>query len=246
MSAREGAGTGFSITSPTNTVALSPQGEGNATFAVANQTGHAVQARANAVPLGPTDPSWLRLIEPVERRFTVGATEAFVVAISVPRDAPGGRYPFRLDVLSIPLPDEEWGHGPVVVFEVSKLPIPQPPVEEEPPGYVETVIGAAAVALVLSIIVTFVSGYYSIPSLIVTCLGAVIGAFGLLWQRGFRDPWRTALPMLGVLVIISYPIAVFSYDILGSAQPVVTPILIAAPAALAGRAIARWWMFGHL
>lgn len=91
------------------------------------------------------------------------------------------------------------------------------------------------------------SGYYSFTSLIVTCLGALIGSFGLLWLRGFYDPWRTAPPMLVLLVMISYPIAALSYELIGySAQSVLTPTLIATPAALAGRAIARWWTLRHL
>ncbi len=141
---------GFTITSPTNRVVLDRTREGEAAFTVANQTGHAVRARAAVVTEGTTDSSWLTVVGKAERDFLVGGTEPISVAVTVPRDAPKGLYPFHLDVASLAAPNEDWGRGPVVVFDV---PEPAPLPETEPPGYLETVggalLGAFAVAVIL-------------------------------------------------------------------------------------------------
>jgi len=148
---------GFDITSPTNSVLLRRTRDGNASgeasFAVANQTRHSVRAQALPSADAPTDPAWLEVDGAVERDFATGATESFIVAIIVPPEAAPGTYPFHLVVKSVALPDEEWGRGPVVMFQVPE-PVELPPVvEEEPTGYLETVggalMGAFAVAVVL-------------------------------------------------------------------------------------------------
>lgn len=148
---------GFDITTPTNTVVLrrtrDGTASGEASFAVANQTRHAVRAQATPVTDAPTDQAWLEVEGAVERDLAVGATEPFTVLISVPKAAAPGEYPFRLDVKSVTLPDEEWGRGPVVRFRVPELPVEPPPiVEEEPPGYLETVGGALLGAFVVAVI----------------------------------------------------------------------------------------------
>ena len=99
---------------------------------------------------GTTDPGWLTIVGKAERDFVADATEPIAVAIAVPRDARKGLYPFHLDVASIVAPNEEWGQGPVVVFDI---PEPAPLPETEPPGYLETVggalLGAFAIAVIL-------------------------------------------------------------------------------------------------
>jgi hypothetical protein len=140
---------GFTITSPTNRVVLDRTREGEAAFTIANQTGHAVRARAVVVTEGTTDASWLSVVGKAERDFLVDGTEPISVAVTVPRDAPKGLYPFRLDIASLAAPNEEWGRGPVVVFDV---PEPAPIPETEPPGYVETVGGALLGAFAIAVI----------------------------------------------------------------------------------------------
>src|SRR5438445_9751910 len=101
---------GFSITSPTNTIALDRRREAQTVFAVANQTEHNVRARAAIVAQEGTDPKWFRVVGQIERDFAPGGTEAFSVAIDVPPQVPVGQYSFRVDVASVATPDEEWGH----------------------------------------------------------------------------------------------------------------------------------------
>jgi hypothetical protein len=140
---------GFTITSPTNRVVLDRTRAGQAAFTVANQTGHQVRARASVVIEGTTDASWLTVVGKAERDFLADATEPFAVEVSVPREVPAGLYPFRLDVASLAAPNEEWGRGPVVVFEAPE-PLPLP--ETESPGYLETVGGALLGAFTVAVI----------------------------------------------------------------------------------------------
>jgi hypothetical protein len=142
---------GFSVTSPTNRIVLDRAREGQLVFAVTNQTGHDVRARATPVAEGRTDPSWLRVVGQVERDFVTNATEPVSAAIAVSREAPVGEYHFRLDVASVTVPDEEWARGPVIAFQVGELPPPPPP-PEEPAGYLETVGGALMGALVVGVV----------------------------------------------------------------------------------------------
>ncbi len=150
---------GFDISSSTNTFPLRRTRDGTATgeasFTVANQTGHAVRARVTPVAEGTTDPAWLDVAEPgAERNFKKDGTDAFIVLITVPPTATAGDHLFRLDAASVSLPDEEWGRGNPVRFQVPETTEPEPEPEEEPPGYVETV-GGALVGGVAVAVLTF-------------------------------------------------------------------------------------------
>src|SRR3954451_6412958 len=133
--------TAFVITTATNTVLLGPDRTGAAVFTVTNQTGHAVRARASLVAIDPTQAGWLPLAGLTERDYPIGGTEQLSVTVTVPAEATEGRYPFRVDVVSVVLPDEDGAQAPVVAFEVPATPEPKPepkPVPMEPRGYVET------------------------------------------------------------------------------------------------------------
>ena len=126
--------TAFDVTTATNTVLLGADRTGPAVFTVTNQTGHAVRARATLVPVDPTQAGWLTLAGLSERDYPIGGTEQLSVSVAVPVEATAGRYPFRLDVVSVVLPDEDWAHGPVVAFEIPATPEPK---EEPKPVPVE-------------------------------------------------------------------------------------------------------------
>jgi hypothetical protein len=215
--------TAFDITTATNTVLLGADRTGTAVFTVTNQTGHAVRARASLVAMAPTEAGWLTLAGLTERDYPIGGTEQLSVTVAVPVEATGGRYPFRLDVVSVLLPDEDWAQGPVVAFEIAATPepIPEPkPPPAEPRGYVETLGGALLGGIALFLLLGGIGlgiGLAASGSAIDLggAIGAIIGALLLavflgfigLWIgatagagltlriRGFVDPWRTALPL---------------------------------------------------
>ncbi|MFL5674986.1 MAG: hypothetical protein ACJ779_08270 [Chloroflexota bacterium] len=227
--------TAFVITTATNTVLLGAGRTGTAVFTVTNQTGHAVRARATLTAVDPTQAAWLTLAGLAERDYPIGGTEQLSVSVAVPPEAPAGRYPFRLDVVSVLLPDEEWAQGPVVAFEIATTPEPVPvpkPEPVEPRGYVETLAGALLGGIVLGLLLggiglglgLLASGKAvdlsgAIGAIIGAVLlagflgfigmwiGAIAGAGLTLRLRRFAEPWRTALP-LGLLFPIWAIVAV--------------------------------------
>jgi hypothetical protein len=140
----------FVISSPTNTVQLGTNRTGDAAFSVSNQTGRPIRALASVTALDPTKGPWLSIAGAVERDYPTGGMEQITVSVAVPPDVAGGLYPFRLDIASVVNPDEDWAQGPVVAFQVPEIVIPPPP--PDPPGYIETVLGAFAGALPLGAI----------------------------------------------------------------------------------------------
>lgn len=142
----------FGITAASTSVPLDEARTGVASFTVTNETGHAVRARASVTVTGvpAADPGWFSGPSPAERQLAVDGSDQLSVTIVVPEGVPGGTYRFRLDVVAIAVPDDEWAHGPDVAFTV---PDPPPPPPDIPPvvpvrkGYIQTVAGAAAGAL---------------------------------------------------------------------------------------------------
>jgi hypothetical protein len=215
----------FVITSPTNTVLLGTDRTGQAAFTVSNQTGRGVRARASVAALAPTQSPWLALAGASERDFPIGGTEQITVTVTVPPEAAAGLYPFRLDVASVVNPDEDWAQGPVVAFQVPELPPPPPlPVLPDPPGYIETLLGAYAGGLPLgalgvglgllalvsasggsgdfwqdlfaAIAVAIIAVFFAAAlGIIGLWVGSAVGAGMALRIRGFHQPWRTAVPL---------------------------------------------------
>jgi hypothetical protein len=132
----------FEISIATTVVALDQTRRGEASFTVQNETGRQVRAAARPTGLPPTDGGWLTVAGEGEREYDVAGLEQITVAIEIPLTAPAGDYPFRLDVFSVDRPDTEFALGPTVTCKVPEPPPPPPPVD--PPGYVETLVGAEA------------------------------------------------------------------------------------------------------
>ncbi len=136
----------FTITTPSTAITLDNAGRGAATFTVANQSGRSLRARAAVAPIAPASPDWFTFEGDAERDLLKDGSETYTVRVAVPAGAEKGPRSFRLDIASVDRPDEEWAHGPVVGFDLSVgAPIP--------PGYVETIIGALAGAVVGMILV---------------------------------------------------------------------------------------------
>jgi hypothetical protein len=204
--------TAFVITTATNTVLLGPDRSGTASFTVTNQTGRAVLARSTLVAIDPTQAGWLTLGGTAERNYPIGGTEQITVSVTVPPEAAEGRYPFRLDVVSVVLPDEDWAQGPVVAFEVPATP-DLPPVIKPPPaeprGYRETLLGAfggavplggIGVALGIIVWVTSDTSGNDPGSDLGSVIGALIGALILGTLVAFLGMWIGSTAGAGLLL----------------------------------------------
>ena len=110
----------FTITSPTNSVLLGANGQGQATFTVSNISGRLNRGRARLVPQNPLSAAWLKLNGEAERDFEIASTQQYSVAINVPPKSPAGSYVFRLDMVGVENPDEDLSQGPSVTFQVTE------------------------------------------------------------------------------------------------------------------------------
>lgn len=267
----------FSITTTTNAIVLDAAGRSAAVFTVNNQTGRSVRVRTDVSAFPPTPAPWFTIDGTSERLYPPGGAEAVTVLVAAGAPAPPGQYAFRLDAVSVDRPDEEWGHGPSVGFEVATpTPPPPPPTPKERRGYLETVLGAIA-GTALMIVVTMIiaaivalTAFNAFPGLagiifrlelptgltIGCALAAGVGAVVALGARGIDDaqPWRTglalAVPATAILTVFQVAIALSFLtqpnDAGKIALNIIGTLVLIVPAALAGRAYARFRSGGKL
>jgi PKD repeat protein len=108
----------FTVTTATETAHLDAKGQGAVAFTVSNARGQPVRGRGVVVPLSPVEAAWYRLDGDEERDFEVGGTQQLTVRVAVPPGTSPGKRGFRLDMVSVANPDEDFTEGPVVAFEV--------------------------------------------------------------------------------------------------------------------------------
>ncbi len=111
-------------------------------------------------------------------------------------------------------------------------------------------IAAAIAVAIVAFLLAFALG------MIGMWIGASVGAGLVLRIRGFRDPWRTAVPLavlFPVWAIVVFSIILSIVSAIDSDSPAVTILAILLAAlisiavpALGGRAYARWRMTGGL
>jgi hypothetical protein len=212
----------YAILARATTIPLDEGGHGVALFTVANQTGRSVRARASVSPFEPASIEWFAIEGTTERLMPPNASEEFAVRVSAPVGEETGPRSFRLDVSSVDRPDDEWAHGPTVGFELTMRGASEP-------GYIETVAGALAGA-VIGITIAVIAGLPAwfargqpvfdvalvLRSLFVpmfvgdlvigAVLGGAIGIFVALTMRTILSPtpWRTSAVYLaaGFLLVV--------------------------------------------
>ena len=140
----------FSVTAANTALKADNSGRAQAKFTVTNATTRAMRAQAAIKPLGSTKREWLSLTGEVERDLPGGGTDDFVVNFDG-SSAPGGTYPFRLQVASSTNPDGDVSEGPIVNVEVAGKPTAPPPIKKKFPLWIIFVI--AGVLLLVGIIV---------------------------------------------------------------------------------------------
>jgi alpha-galactosidase-like protein len=270
--------TAFAILPASTTVPLDEAGHGSASFTVTNQTGRALRVRVSVTPAGnPLPPAgWLTPPENPERDLAADGALQFTVLVAVPSGSPGGTYNFRLDAVSVELPDEEWAHSPLVHFVVPEPPTEPEPIPEPVPdvrkGYVESLIGcltgafAAGLGVAVPLrILSLVVGSGDlrdkfdlvriVAAPVAFWIGGTVGVIWYLRRKAFDGVYDTAVPTL----LIFIPSAVI-FGFLGIAAanalpsfpgkdillPIVFGLPIAIPPPLIGRAIFRFRTLRHL
>jgi hypothetical protein len=178
----------FAITTATNTVLLDGGRRGQASFTVSNTGGRATRGRARIVPQNPASTPWLTLDGQTERDFVIAGTQQYTIQVAVPPAAPAGSHTFRLDMVGVDNPDEDFVQGPSVAFQV-----PEPVVVVKKPFPWWIVAVAAAV-----IVVAAVAAYLLWPRSVTVPL--VVGRFqpaaqGTLEAAGLKlGPVVTIVP----------------------------------------------------
>lgn len=131
----------FAVTAATNSVKLNARREAEVAFTVSNTGRRPVRGRAHVLAEGNAERGWFSLAGDPEQTFAVAGTQQYTVKIDVPKDAPAGDYFFRLNMVGVENPDEDFTEGPSVAFVV-----PEPEVQKKPfPWWILLVILAVIV-----------------------------------------------------------------------------------------------------
>jgi hypothetical protein len=139
----------FAITAASNSVSLRNDRTGQAAFTVFNASGRPIRGRARIVAEDPTAEPWLSLVGDAERAFGIAGTEQFVVQIEAPPTAPAGAMRFRLDMVDVENPDENYSRGPTVTFQV-----PEPVAAPKPfPWWIVAVVAGIIVLIGVAFVV---------------------------------------------------------------------------------------------
>jgi serine/threonine-protein kinase len=122
----------FAITAARETATLDNEGRAEVSFTASNTGPKSIAGRVKLVPLGSTKAAWLSLEGEQERNFARGEAHQLTVHIGVPPGTPVGKYSFRLNIISVENPDDEFTEGPSVSFEVKELTVAQAPPRKFP------------------------------------------------------------------------------------------------------------------
>jgi hypothetical protein len=117
----------FEINHATPTVKLDSQGRGTAQYTVKNVSAAPTDVRAVLVSLPPLNPpggvvqnGWVKIEPPTDRLFDKDKTETFIVKIEITQKdrSKAGTYSFRLDAVTVAIPDRG-DEGPAVSFTLA-------------------------------------------------------------------------------------------------------------------------------
>jgi serine/threonine-protein kinase len=122
----------FAITAARETVTLDNDGRAEVSFTASNTGPKSIAGRTKLVPLGSAKAAWLSLDGEQERNFAKGEAHQLTVHIAAPPGTPVGKYSFRLNIISVENPDDEFTEGPSVSFEVKELTVAQAPARKFP------------------------------------------------------------------------------------------------------------------
>ncbi len=122
----------FAITAARETVTLDNEGRAEVSFTASNTGPRPIAGRAKLVALGSAKAAWVSLDGEQERNFAKGEAHQLTVHIAVPPGTAVGKYSFRLNIISVENPDDEFTEGPSVSFEVKELTVAEAPARKFP------------------------------------------------------------------------------------------------------------------
>jgi hypothetical protein len=138
----------FSITAAATSLRTDAQGRAESAFTVSNSSGRPLRGRVEVKATNSAQQGWLSIAGEQERNFAAGVTHQISVKIAVPPGSPAGTCSFRLEVVSVQNPDEDFAEGPTVSFEIAAPAV-------KPKGFPWWIVVAAAVVVIVG-----VTGYY--------------------------------------------------------------------------------------
>ena len=101
---------------------------GSVVFAVNNKAGDTRSGRLSIQVAGQTKAEWFAIDGEQERKFDPSpASQTVTVKLSVPGEVAAGNYPFRLRVVAVNDPDNDFADGPATTAEVAAGVVPKPP-----------------------------------------------------------------------------------------------------------------------
>lgn len=219
----------FDITAAANNVGLdSASRKGDTSITVSNASGHELKGRALIAADNPKVVDWVTISGDAERTFPVNGTQQYAVQIKVPLDAPEGNYAFRLNMVGVDNPDEDFAEGPSVAFTVTTKPVITPVITVKR-GYITTLVGMVIGGLIGAIIGALPAGIFFLVNrnkngdlgeaiglilgfilLLIAgsglgfWIGSVIGSWQALARRGFLDGGKTALVIAIILPVFLF------------------------------------------
>ena len=119
------------------------------TFTVTNKTAQALSGRFKVSPQGDAKAEWLTLEGEKERPFGPSETQKVNVSVSLPGDVPAGEYKFRLVVMNVNDPGNDFTESAVVTFSP-----PKAPPETKRPVW-PYIVAAVVLLLIVGGVVTF-------------------------------------------------------------------------------------------
>lgn len=132
----------FAITLAESVAALRPGQVARIPFTVTNTSGRDVNARAELRSgEGGAAPDWCRISGESARSFQEAETHQYTVEVSFPENAQPAVHNFRLDMIDVEEPDENYSEGPATSVE---LKAPEPEAKKPFPWWVVAAVLAAA------------------------------------------------------------------------------------------------------
>lgn len=151
----------FAITSATDHILLNSDRKGEATFTVTNGSTRSVRAQIRLRSLEEAKGEWLSLAGEAERDFTPEGTQQVAVKVQMPAGTPSGKHSFRVDVVSVENPDEDYSEGPVVALRMGLPARPARPF----PWWILIVVSAALV-LITALVYLLIPKKVDVPNVV--------------------------------------------------------------------------------
>lgn len=92
---------------------------GSIQFTVNNKAGYGVSGRASVQPQGDAKTEWFAIEGEAQRQFHASGSHVYTVRVQVPPGTPPGRHAFRLRVVNVNDPDNDFAESSVAGFEVA-------------------------------------------------------------------------------------------------------------------------------